>query len=136
MDYLPPILFVVLVLLLAFNYIELTNKLTAIEFVNKMGIGINLGNSFDSYNENVQEINNPDDQLTLYGNTVPTKNMILNIKKMGFKTVHLPITWLNFIDQSGIVNSDWMFRIKEVVKWIINYSILYSPVIFIMFFRK
>ena len=116
MDYLPPILFVVLVLLLAFNYIELTNKLTAIEFVNKMGIGINLGNSFDSYNENVQEINNPDDQLTLYGNTVPTKNMILNIKKMGFKTVHLPITWLNFIDQSGIVNSDWMFRIKEVVK--------------------
>ena len=136
MDYLPPILFVVLVLLLAFNYIELTNKLTAIEFVNKMRIGINLGNSFDSYNENVQEINNPDDQLTLYGNTVPTKNMILNIKKMGFKTVHLPITWLNFIDQSGIVNSDWMFRIKEVVKWIINYSILYSPVIFIMFFRK
>ena len=122
MDYLPIILFIILILSLSFNYITLSHKTTAIEIVNKMGIGINLGNLFDSYDENIKEIKTPDEQITLYGNVAPTKNMILNIKKNGYRTIRLPITWLYFMDQSGIVNSEWMSRIKEVVKWIINYN--------------
>ena len=48
--------------------------------------------------------------------------MIKNIKINGFKTIRFPITWINFIDESGIINQEWMFRVKEVVNWIINFN--------------
>ena len=86
-----------------------------------MGIGYNLGNSFDCYDNSII-INTPDDQITLKGNNIPTKKLISNIKKNGFKTIRFPITWINFIDESGKVNSNWMARVKEVVDWIIYYN--------------
>ena len=90
--------------------------------INNMGIGYNLGNSFDCYDENVI-INKPDDQITLKGNIIPTKKLISNIKKNGFKTIRFPITWIYFMDESGKINSNWMERVKEVVDWIIDYKL-------------
>ena len=122
MDYLIPILLSLLNLSLILNYLALSKKTTSIQKVNNMGIGINLGNVFDSYN-NIKNITTPDEQISLWNNEIPTKKMILNIKKNGFKTIRVPITWLNFIDETGKINSEWMKRIKEVVTWIINYNI-------------
>ena len=100
------------------NYIYLNRKKTAIEIVNEMGIGYNLGNVFDCFtNEKINSIN---ELITSKGNPVPTKKTIMSIKKYGFKTIRFPITWLNFIDEKGIINSEWMNRIKEVVNWIDN----------------
>ena len=84
-----------------------------------MGIGYNLGNLFDCYNFS-QKIKTPDEQITLWGNSLPTKKMISNIKKYGFKTIRFPVTWMNFIDEYGNINSEWMSRVKEVVNWIIK----------------
>ena len=95
---------------------------SAIEIVNEMGFGYNLANSFDCYNNSI-EINNPNEQITLLGNPIPTQKMINNIKKNGFKTIRFPVTWANFIDNLGNVNPQWMLRVKEVVKWIINKNI-------------
>ena len=89
-------------------------KETTNQRINKMGIGYNLGNSFDCY-DNIIIINTPNDQITLKGNIIPTKKLISNIKKNGFTTIRFPITWINFIDESGKVNSNWMARVKEVV---------------------
>ena len=95
------------------------NIKTAFKTVNEMGIGYNLGNLFDSYNFS-KEIKTPDEQITLWGNSLPTKKMISNIKKYGFKTIRFPVTWMNFIDEYGNINSEWMLRVKEVVNWIIK----------------
>ena len=95
------------------------NIKTAVKTVNEMGIGYNLGNLFDSYNFS-KEIKTPDEQITLWGNSLPTKKMISNIKKNGFKTIRFPVTWMNFIDEYGNVNSEWMSRVKEVVNWIVK----------------
>ena len=84
-----------------------------------MGLGYNLGNSFDSYNNSVK-IKNPDEQITLFGNPLPTKKLISNLKKSGFKTIRFPVTWINFIDDFGNVNHDWILRVKEVANWIIS----------------
>ena len=89
------------------------------EIVNEMGIGWNLGNTFDCFDKSKQ-FNSPDEQITAWGNIIPTKKMILQIKKYGFKTIRLPVTWMHFIDESGNVNSDWMSRVKEVAGWIIK----------------
>ena len=85
-----------------------------------MGIGYNLGNTFDSFDVNIYEMNSPKEQITLNGNTLPTKNMIKKIKKYGFKTIRFPVTWLYFIDEYGNINSEWMLLVKEVVDLIIK----------------
>ena len=85
-----------------------------------MGIGYNLGNTFDSYSNYLNEINTPEEQITLNGNTLPTKNMIKKLKKYGFKTIRFPVTWLHFTDDYGNINSEWMLLVKEVVDLIIK----------------
>ena len=63
---------------------------------------------------------NINDLITSKGNSIPTKKTILAIKKYGFKTISFPVTWMNFMDKSGNVSSDWMLRVKELIEWIIN----------------
>jgi endoglucanase len=46
--------------------------------------------------------------------------MIKSIKKAGFKTIRLPVTWMYYFDNFSNVSSKWMSIIKEVVDWIIN----------------
>ena len=122
MEFLPIILIIIFIFSLILNHQANLKEKTAIEIVNEMGIGYNLGNSFDSYNTSIK-INNPDEQITLLGNQLPTKKLISNIKKSGFKTIRFPVTWINFIDEYGNVNEEWMLRVKEVVNWIINKNI-------------
>ena len=119
MGYLHPILITIVIVSLLFNYLYYISKKTPIDFVNDMGIGYNLGNLFDCYST-TEEIKTPDEQITLWGNSPPTKQLINYLKKSGFKTIRFPITWLHFMDQSGKVNPLWISRVKEVVKWIID----------------
>ena len=112
----------VLIVLLIIDYLNNLTKKTSIQIVNEMGIGYNLGHSFDSYLKS-KTINNPDDAITLFGNPIPKKKLISNIKEYGFKTIRFPVTWIYFIDQSGNINPEWILRVKEVVKWIIEKNI-------------
>ena len=97
----------------------MSSRRNSLEIVRDMGIGYNLANTFDSY-DLLKEINTPEEQIALNGNTLPTKKMIKKIKKYGFKTIRFPVTWILFIDDYGNVNSDWMLLVKEVVDLIIN----------------
>jgi len=80
MSPLPMILPIIFIVLLMLDYLNNIAKKTSIQIVNEMGIGYNLGHSFDSYLKS-NTIKNPDDAITLFGNPIPTKNMIANIKK-------------------------------------------------------
>ena len=53
------------------------------ELVLKMGVGWNLGNSFDVESRD----------KTLWGNPLPTKEMIDLVANSGFKTLRIPVTW-------------------------------------------
>jgi endoglucanase len=106
-------------LILLFAFLSVAFQKTAIETVNDMGLGWNLGNTFDCFGT-WKEIKTPDDQITMWGNVVPTEAMVTTIKKYGFKTVRFPVTWMNFMDESGKVKAEWMTRVKEVVDWIIK----------------
>ena len=115
-------LIILTIVSLIINYLHLNVKKSAMEIVNEMGIGYNLGNLFNCFNSSLGQIKNPDYQITLCGNAIPTKKMISSIKKYGFKTIRFPVTWMHFMDDSGKVNSLWMSRVKEVVGWIIEYN--------------
>ncbi len=57
--------------------------ISSFDLVAEMGVGWNLGNSFDVTSRD----------KTLWGNPIPSKPMIDAVKMMGFKTLRIPITW-------------------------------------------
>ena len=84
MELLIPILLTFFLSSLLFNYISLKLKKSAMEIVNQMGLGYNLGNSFDCVDNSIK-IGNPNDIITLCGNPIPTKNTIIALKNMDLK---------------------------------------------------
>jgi len=122
MSSLPLILSILFIFFLIIDYLDNITKKSSMQIVNEMGIGYNLGHSFDSYLKS-SKINSTDDAITLLGNPMPTKKLIANIKKYGFKTIRFPVTWIYFIDQFGNIEPEWILRIKEVVKWITEKNI-------------
>ena len=92
MNALPYILITIILLSIIFSYLSMISTKNSFDIVRDMGIGYNLGNTFDNFDYYV-DINTPEEQITLKGNTLPTKNMIKKIKKYGFKTIRFPVTW-------------------------------------------
>ena len=117
MNILPIILITIFFLSLIFSYLSMISHKNSLETIKDMGIGYNLGNLFDSFSI---KIKTPEEQITLNGNTFPTKNMIKKLKKYGFKTIRFPVTWIHFIDDYGNIDSNWMLLVKEVINLIIK----------------
>ena len=92
--------------------------MTSQEVVSDMGLGWNLGNSFDSYYKG--QTMSPSAVETACGNPTVTKELIQAIKNEGFKTIRIPVTWMNCIDSSNNINEDYMKRVQEVVDYCIN----------------
>ena len=113
------VLSLLFILSISLSLLSFNSKKKSITLVNEMGIGYNLGNLFDSFDIS-KEVKSPDEQITLYGNEIPTKQMIKSIKKSGFRTIRFPVTWANFIDEYSNININWLNRVKEVIDWIIE----------------
>ena len=71
-------------LILILGLLSLSFQKTAIETVNDMGLGWNLGNTFDCFGT-WKQIKVPDNQITIWGNVVPTDEMVLLLKNMALK---------------------------------------------------
>jgi endoglucanase len=97
----------------------------------EMGVGINLGNTFEAYWEDsanetsgAQTIgsNTPQDYETCWGAVVTTKEVIDGFRDAGFQTVRIPVYWGNMMEDDGTytINEDYFQRIDEVVDWCIE----------------
>ncbi len=83
--------------------------------IDKMTIGWNLGNTLDCVN--CTWLNNKLDCETAWGNIKTTKAMIDAVKKAGFNTVRIPVSWNDHIDSNGKINTEWLDRVQEVVDY-------------------
>ena len=106
-------LFILSVLL---NYVYFSSNKTAIKIVDDMGIGYNLGKTYNCCSS-VDKESILYEQIKTWGTILPTKNMINKIKKYGFKTIRFQIIYTNLTD---IINSEWLIRVEEIVNWIIK----------------
>ncbi|MBQ2823120.1 MAG: cellulase family glycosylhydrolase [Oscillospiraceae bacterium] len=88
---------------------------TAQELVSKMTIGWNLGNTLDCYN--CTWLSNKMDCETAWGNPKTTKKMITMVKKAGFNTIRIPVSWNDHMDSKGNIDKKWMDRVQEVVDY-------------------
>jgi len=96
-------------------------ELSAVDLVEDMGLGWNLGNTLDSV---VQWEDSPSVSTveTGWGNIITTEAMIQKIKASGFNTVRVPVTWSQGTDWSKdyTQNTEFMARVKEVVDYVIK----------------
>ncbi|MBR4082162.1 MAG: glycoside hydrolase family 5 protein [Clostridia bacterium] len=89
----------------------------AMRFLRSMGVGWNLGNTFDAtrsgYVSNEMAI-----EWEWVG--VPTsQEMIRMLKDAGFGTIRIPVSWHNHVDNDFNISEKWISRVQEVVDWAI-----------------
>lgn len=93
----------------------------AVALVERMGMGWNLGNTFDCAPVKAWVSTDPYvDTEVGWGNPTTTKAMIAAIKNAGFSTVRIPVTWFENMDSAGNVDEDYLARVKEVVDYCID----------------
>ena len=92
---------------------ELTG-LTASEIVAQMGIGWNLGNTFDATGGSKSLVYS---QEQSWGNPKVESALIKRVKEAGFTTIRIPVTWYRQLSYDGkfIINPAFLARVKEVV---------------------
>ena len=80
------------------------------DYAARLGIGWNLGNHFDAYNNGVSG-------ETAWGNPKATQATMNKVKTAGFSTVRIPVTWLGHIGAAPDYKIDekWLNRVAEVV---------------------
>ena len=95
-------------LLIAINVFSAGKKFTVTDAVIDMSPGWNLGNALDS-------IPNEDSW-----NNKPTRRYTIeDIKKAGFRSIRIPVTWTHHTGPAPFFKVDpaWMDRVEEVVDW-------------------
>lgn len=92
---------------------ELTGK-TAHEIVAEMGLGWNMGNTFDATGGSKANVYS---QEQSWGNPKVTPELIHKVKEAGFKTIRIPVTWYHQLSNDGkfTINPAFLNRVKEVV---------------------
>lgn len=81
----------------------------ATTLVAPMGIGYNIGNTMEVPND-----------LTAWGNTLPTEKLIDSIKAAGFNTVRIPTAWYTHSDTTtNTINAGWLDTIQTIVDYCI-----------------
>ena len=80
------------------------------DYAERLGIGWNLGNHFDAYNNGVSG-------ETAWGNPKATQATMNKVKAAGFSTVRIPVTWMGHIGAAPDYKIDekWLNRVAEVV---------------------
>ena len=98
------------------------NGPTAIEVINSIQIGWNLGNTLDSTNYQRQylgEAKSVEYYETLWGNPVTTKEMIDKVKEAGFNSIRVPVTYYDHLID-GKIDEAWFKRVEEVVNYVLK----------------
>ncbi|MGO4275354.1 glycoside hydrolase family 5 protein, partial [Paenibacillus sp. TAF58] len=84
-------------------------------YVSAMQPGWNLGNTFDAFDTTDPTKNDE----TAWGNPRVTKEFIKEIRKQGFKSIRIPITWSGRMGGAPdyTISPAWMDRVQQVVDW-------------------
>jgi len=69
---------------------EESTGMTAEDVVARMGIGWNLGNTFDATGGNTSDVYSQEKSM---GNPKVTAELIRKVKAAGFTTIRIPVTW-------------------------------------------
>lgn len=105
-------------------YEGMRSELTALEFVELMGNGINLGNTMEAYGRASVGVGAATSTYeTFWGQPVTTQEMVSGMKAAGFDTLRIPVAWTNAMNfESGdyTIGADYLDRVEEIVNYALN----------------
>ncbi|MBQ7848313.1 MAG: cellulase family glycosylhydrolase [Clostridia bacterium] len=89
----------------------------AASIVREMGLGWNLGNTFDAHTAFT-----PDE--VLWQPVYTTPGLITAVHDAGFSTVRVPVTWGTMIDDANgyAINEAWLSRVQDVVDYAMRHD--------------
>ncbi len=93
--------------------------MTTAEIVRDMGIGINLGNTFEA-GGNWFDRDSVANFEQCWGSPIVTEKLIQAYKESGFGVVRVPVNWSNMMRDDYTLHPDFVARIRQVVRWIVN----------------
>ena len=94
---------------------------SAAQAVKNMGLGTCFGNCLDAVDINkTMEKNSVTDFEKCWGQEPTTKPMVDFLKKNGFNSVRIAVTWFQHMKEDGTVDEAWMNRVQEVVDYVID----------------
>lgn len=93
--------------------------MTTMEIVRDMGLGINLGNTFESCGSWIND-GSVKNYETAWGSPVITREMIQGYADEGFGSLRIPVAWSNMMGDDYTINADYLARVKEVSEWAID----------------
>ena len=88
----------------------------------EMGMGWNLGNNLDAYEEDPDDKDYLMPSETVWGNPKVTQQALNKVAAAGFTTIRIPVTWLAKIGPAPTytIDAQWMARVTEVVNYAHN----------------
>ncbi len=93
---------------------------SAFELVEQLGLGWNLGNSLDAMHK---ERGFTIDTEGFWGNPKTTEQLIEAVKAAGFRSIRIPISYYNHLDENGNIDPAWLDRVEHVVGWALDNSL-------------
>lgn len=116
-------LIVMLIPMMGFSpsFLEDKGYATTMEFVTNMGIGINLGNTFESCGDwiNKSSVSNFE---SAWGSPVITEDIIKGYADAGFGVIRVPVAWSNMMSKDYTIAPEYISRVQEVIGWILKYD--------------
>lgn len=95
-------------------------------YVEAMGSGWNLGNSFDGFEADLDKEDNGE---LAWGNPKVTRELLTAVKEKGYDSIRIPFTIhrrytvnenVGEDDYKYVINESWLRRYKEVVDWAVD----------------
>ncbi len=88
-------------------------ELTVDEMVLEMGMGINLGNTFDGHT-------GLEPNETLWQNVKTSQAYMDAVHDYGFNTIRIPVTWGTMINEDFSIDEQWISRVQDVVDYAVG----------------
>lgn len=93
--------------------------LTTMAIVHDMGVGINLGNTYEACGEWIDQWGDgtPHAYETAWGSPVVTREMIQGYADAGFGSLRIPVAWSNMMGDNYTISSEYLACVREKVDW-------------------
>ncbi len=87
------------------------------EIVRDMGIGINLGNTYESFGDWIDRWGDgtPESYETAWGSPVITKKVFQGYADEGFGVVRIPVAWSNMMGSNYTVSPEYISAVRDAV---------------------
>ena len=116
----------IIICILSFIYVEsVMRDITTMDLTRQMGIGINLGNTYESYGDCIKQWGDgtPKSYYTAWGSPEITANAIGGYYKEGFRVLRIPVHWFNLMDDDYNISAEYLEAVKKTVDTALGYGL-------------